>query len=186
MDEAGDYVHSCIRTWVWSGFHDEDAIREMAEEIMEEEDADADVESFIDEELNRKAAAEATWPAQTDCDRIDAVFADLGRQRIVALQNAGNTLDDGFSDVGEVLHLKPKGTYIGYCFYHGQDLERAVAGKGLWLAYADLKDTTAGKMMVGNLVRAAFTAAGFTVSWDGDPGQRIQLPSIEWKRRHRG
>ena len=48
--------------------------------------------SFFAKHSPSTAAAQATWPAETDCDRLDKAFADLEQHGIVARQN--------FSDCG--------------------------------------------------------------------------------------
>jgi hypothetical protein len=84
--------------------------------------------------------------------------------------------------VGERLAERDRDQVMGYCFYHGQDLERAIAGGGLMLAFGNLDAEPAGKRAVGELVAAAFRKAGFEVDWNGDPEKRIHLPGIDWKR----
>lgn len=182
MNDDEKYVRESIRTHVWSGFYDRADTEQMMEEILEG-DVDADeMRRFIASEFAAKAAAERTWPKETDCDRLDRAFAELHRSGICALQNAGYTMSDGHSDVAEVLHAEGFDRFRGYCFYHGQDLERAVAGQGLMLAFADLNDDRAAKTAVGREVIAVLTRAGFKPEWNGDSERRIDLP-IDWKRR---
>src|SRR5262245_19501720 len=55
-------------------------------------DHDADVlrphaERIVREELKARLAEQATWPAQTDCDKLDAAFAELDQVGIVARQD---------------------------------------------------------------------------------------------------
>src|SRR5262249_28086762 len=82
-----------------------------------------------------KEAEEATWGSVTDCDRLDQVFDSLEEQGILALQNAGYTQSEGISDVSELYHDagSEQSGIVGYCFYHGQDLERVMASGNLWL-----------------------------------------------------
>lgn len=183
MNESEQYIADAIKVWIWSGFYEQDDLPSMMEDILDE-DADQDLlMEFMTAEWSRKQEEEKTWPAHTDCDRLDAVFQDLTDVKIVALQNAGYTMSDGHSDVGEVLHDKPKGYYQGYCFYHGQDLERVVNGQDLMLAYADLKDTEEGKKAIGKIVCDVLRKHGFTPVWDGNTAKRISVPGINWKRR---
>ena len=71
----------------------------------------------------------------------------------------------------------------GYCFYHEQDLARAVDGFGLGVAFGDLAGTDSGKREVGQLVKAELERHGFVVKWDGNPDIKIDIPQIVWQRR---
>jgi hypothetical protein len=119
----------------------------------------------------------------TDCDRLDQAFAAMNASGIIALHNAGMTMSDGISDVAEVLHQSNRAKIRGYCFYHGQDLERAVEGAGLTLAFGDLDDDSAAKARIGNEVKKVLECHGFALEWNGDPEKRIEIPGIDWKRR---
>ena len=185
MRETNDYVLGCIKTWVWSGFYGPEDIQEMVGDVLEHDADEAMLRAAVGSELAAKATAEEAWPRVTDCDRLDAVFAELDRGGVIALQNAGYTMSDGYSDVGERLADRDRDQVKGYCFYHGQDLERALAGGGLMLAFGNLDAEPTGKGAVGELVAAALRKAGFEVDWNGDPEKRIHLPRIDWKRRRR-
>ena len=96
------------------------------------------------------------WPEVTDCDRLDEAFEAINTRGIIAIQNAGYTQSDGYHDFREAYARHPKKSEVlGYCFYHGQDLERAVRGGGLYLAFGptDPTDELAGGSLVGNVVR---------------------------------
>ena len=84
---------------------------------------------------------------------MDEAFDELNASGIIALQNTGMTMSDGLEDVGAALHERPRGTVRGYCFYHGQDLERAVNQEGLWLAFGDLNDQADAKIKIGQEIR---------------------------------
>jgi hypothetical protein len=183
MNETEQYIRDAIKVWVWSGFHDQDEVDEMLEDLLEGDvDPDA-MREAIANAFKEKAAAEKSWPAETDCDRLDRVFDALNTNGIVALQNSGYTMSDGRSDVGEALNERGFDKYHGYCFYHGQDLERAVNGGGLMLAFGDIEADPAKKKEVGNEICVALAKAGFKTEWNGDPETRINIPVIDWKRR---
>ncbi|WP_175873929.1 hypothetical protein [Burkholderia sp. BCC0397] len=185
MTDTEKYVMECITRWVWSGFHDPDDVREMMDDILEP-DCDVDrLEGFIETEFQRKLDAEASWPRETDCDRLDRVFDELDGDGICALSNAGYTMSDGRSDVSEVVRDTPHGRYHGYCFYHGQDVERALDGHGLTIAFGDLADDKERSAAVGRQVVEALSRAGFGAAWNGSVTTRIDIPSFDWKRRHR-
>ncbi len=96
------------------------------------------------------------WPAVTVCDRLDEAFEAINARGVIAIPNAGYFQSDGYDDFREAYleHLK-KSEVVGDCFYHGQDLERAVFGGGLYLAFGptDPTDELAGGSLVGNVVR---------------------------------
>lgn len=186
MTDTDTYILDCIRVWVWSGFYDAERVDEMIDDVLED-DADEDLlRAAVAPEFARKAAAEAQWPATTDCDRLDQAFAALDAGGIIALQNAGYSMSDGLDEVSEVLAQRGRRGVVGYCFYHGQDLERALDGQGLSIAFGALADETALKTAVGERICALLRHHGFSVEWDGDPERRIALPRFDWKRRFDG
>jgi hypothetical protein len=182
MNQADEYILNAIKTWVWSGFYSPADVDQMVGDILEDGADEALLRAAVRPEFARKAAAQASWPARTDCDRLDEAFGELGAHGILALQNAGLTMSDGRSDVADVLQQRGRKKFRGYCFYHGQDLERAVAGEGLWLAF-DLDNDGGKKAEVGRAVKAALEKHGFAVEWNGDPETRLRVPGIDWKRR---
>lgn len=185
MTDTDKYVMESITKWVWSGFNDPDDVREMMEDVLEP-DCDVDkLEAFVEAEFERKAAAETSWPPQTDCDRLDALFDRLDEDGICALSNAGYTMSDGHSDVSEAVREAPEGRYHGYCFYHGQDVERALDGHGLMIAFGDLTDDKARSAAAGRQIVEALSQAGFSASWDGSVAARINIFPFDWKRRYR-
>ena len=183
--ETEKYIASKIHMWVWSGFYSRDDVNENLNDILEEDVDEAKLRQLIAEEFSAKLTQELNWPITTDCDRLDLVFRELNNAKVIALQNTGLTMSDGLEDVGMVHQQKPHGTYQGYCFYHGQDLERAVAGEGLWLAYGDMKDTDDGKAQIAKFVINTLANNGFSCEWDGDIRKRIRIPNISWQRRSR-
>ena len=185
MNDADKYILENIRTWVWSGFYSPEEVDEFIDDILEPDADEAMLRAAVLPEFEKKAAAEASWPARTDCDRLDDAFAELNAAGIIALHNAGYTMSDGHEDVGEELHRRGRNGIRGYCFYHGQDLERAVAGEGLTLAFGDLDAEDDQKVVIGREVKQALERAGLSVKWNGDPGTRIEVCKLDWKRRRR-
>jgi hypothetical protein len=183
MNETEEYVAEHIRRWVWSGFYGADDIVGMIDDILEEDCDEAMLKALVEPELARKQQAERAWPPVTDCERLDKVFYHLHEAGICALSNAGYTMSDGHTDVDEAVAGAPQGHYHGYCFYHGQDVERAVDGQGVMIAFGDLRDDPVSNLEVGRSVAAALTAAGFVVEWNGTMKTRINIPAFNWQRR---
>ncbi|MDB5331472.1 MAG: hypothetical protein JWP03_2623 [Phycisphaerales bacterium] len=157
----------------------------MIDDMLEEDADESMLRSAVVPEFEKKAAAELEWPRSTDCDRLDEVFDALNARGVVALQNAGYTSSDGIADSFEIVHKRGRDVCKGYCFYHGQDLDRVVNGKGLWLAFGDLENDKDGKTAIGNLVKETFESFGFEVEWDGNPERRLRIPKLDWRRRGR-
>jgi hypothetical protein len=183
MNETDEYILNTIKTWVWSGFYDPSEVDAMIDGILEDDANERMLRSAVAPEFAKKAAAEASWPKTTDCDRLDQAFAELNSLGVIALQNAGYEMSDGITDVSEVLHEHGRKGIKGYCFYHGQDVERAVTGEGLSVAFCDLDDDRLKKAEIGRLVIDVLQKSGLAVEWNGDPEVRLEITPLDWKRR---
>jgi len=183
-----EYAAGEIRRLVWSGFYDAPAVRDIVlEEIFQPGEIDpAWVEQHIDQEFARKLQVERAWPVVTDCDKLDRAFDELNDSGIIALHNAGYEQDDGIEDVTEVYHeLGAEDSPVqGYCFYHGQDLERAVDGEGLMLSFGDILGADAKGEEIGERIVEVLHRHGLAVTWSGTIAERIELPEIQWRRRY--
>lgn len=168
------YLMSHLMAQVLGGFRPgEWILDELDDLVMTTIDVDDDVAEALVGELDvyvrallaKERALEATWRDATANDLIDRAFAELPRRRIVALQNAGNTQSDCWSDAQEAAaELAGELRYaddaddaddlndedaedgdaygdsewapvLGAVFYHSQDLARAVHGEGLYLGF---------------------------------------------------
>jgi hypothetical protein len=177
-----------IRTLVRCGCYDRD---ELLAQFCEERYAPGelspdDIEAALDHEFEILEKEKAAWPAQTDCDRLDRAFEAISQRGIIALHNAGYAQDDGYEEVQEAyVDVEDEDQVVGYCFYHGQDLERAARGDGLYIAFgpAEPDDEEEQGPRIGRIVSEELQRAGLQVQWDGTFKQRIFLPKIRWQRR---
>lgn len=74
-------------------------------------------------------------------DRLRPAQGDVGlpRRGVSAPEHRGCTQSDGYEDVRAAWEdATRKSGIIGHCFDHGQDLERAVEGGGLYLTLSVL------------------------------------------------
>jgi hypothetical protein len=183
-------ARDAVRRYVWSGFYDTDGIVEIIDEsIFEPGQIDLDwLRAEIMTAFRKKQAEERTWPSTTDCDRLDQVFASLEQQGIMALQNAGYTQSDGISDVTQFYHEAggEQSDIVGYCFYHGQDLERVMESGELWLTYGDILGEDEKGVEIGRRIKHALEGVSFTVEWDGSIKTRLLVKGIKWQRRGKG
>jgi hypothetical protein len=183
MSDVNTHILNAIKTWVWSGFYSESDVQQMIGDSLDKGADEAQLRASVAPEFASKAATEPTWPETTDCDRLDQAFAELNERGIIALQNAGYTMSDGRYEVGLVLRTRGRKGVNGYCFYHGQDLERAVTGGGLWLAFGDFDNDRDSKIEIGRSVRRILEQLGFSIDWSNDAETRIYIPEFDWKRR---
>ncbi len=181
-------IEDDIRNLVRSGFYLPDEVEEIiCDDLHELSGAAADEAcAHIAASFEALRQEQETWPPTTDCDRLDAVFEALGQRGIIALQNAGYTQKDGYDDACSIYHESDDPTsLIGYCFYHGQDIEGAIKGGGLYLAFGPMDpegELTEG-VMIGRIIVAELARQGFTAVWDGTFGARIHVPKLDWKKR---
>ena len=185
MEELPDVVRRYIVALVRGGFETKDQIRKIiCKEIILPEKVDT---SAVVKEIEYQSAAlrkeSEAWPTMTDWDRLARAFARLGQAAVIALHNAGVTISDGESDVAEAYHqAKNKKIIVGYCFYHWQDVDRAIQGGGLALAFGSLQDSI-GAEAIGQRVAEELRVSGLETSWNGSADRRIIIPEFKWQRR---
>lgn len=188
MNKAELYILKSLQQWVWSGFYSIREVNRMVDDILEKEADAVKLDAAVTLEFEKKAEAEMSWPIETDCDRLNQVFARLNELGVIALQNAGYTMSDGFTELAEAEYEReqsshPPGHWQGFCFYHGQDLERAVNGEGLRLAFGSMTGDEAKNIQIGNLIKSIVQEHGFSVEWNGLSTARLNLFPLNWQRR---
>jgi hypothetical protein len=184
MNEIDEYILESIKTRVWSGFDSPEQIQEMITDILEEGANEGMLREAVNLEFAKKRSEEETWPKVTDFDRLNNAFKNLMKSGVLCLHDAGYTMSDGHEDANAVIQSYPSGTFFGYCFYHGQDLERAVTGSGLMLAFDHVEGDVPDKIKVGLAVQIELEKAGFTIDWDQTTSRRINIPKFDWKHRY--
>jgi hypothetical protein len=177
---------------VRGGFEDEAELLEELAQWVEDELGESD--SALVETLAAHARKlfqaqrirEAGWSEPTLNDAIDSAFEELNGRGIIAMENAGYTMSEGWSDVNEVASYQdtpPRGAV----FYHGQDLERGVAGEGLMLAFGAYEDDAtkheAASLAIAREVCEVLGRHGVRTEWNGSVSERIQIPPFEWRKR---
>lgn len=186
------YLFDRVEVAVRGGFEDEDELLESLEAWVEEVLGEADgtlvaeLDAHTRKLLREQRVREAGWREPTLNDAIDSAFEELNANGIVALENAGYTLSDGWSDVNEVAGYQdtpPRGAV----FYHGQDLERGVAGQGLMLAFGAYENDTAkheaASLAIAREVCDTLERHGVETKWSGSIDERIRIPPFEWRKR---
>jgi hypothetical protein len=187
FDELDDF----IRVQVAAGYAPIDDIVDDVLEVFAETTTNTNTLreaalAVAQQALTGHVAEQAGWPDTTDCDRLDAAFAELDRAGIVARQHFSCCGTCGAHDIHDEMDQAEKaGTPSrGYTFFHVQDTEHAVRGESLYLSYGAVdKDRTA-SLAIGHEVVTVLGRHGLSPAWNGKQAHRIALP-ISWQRRRR-
>ncbi len=133
MTESLKYIHDCIQLEVQKGFLPKEEIFVYLTEVVEDEELDEEVsEEWLNQQINKVFDAHQieskNWVPPTDVEKLTQAFDNLCTQNIIALHEAGYTQSDAGVEVSMVeQEIRRHGIYSdGYCYYHGQDLERAI------------------------------------------------------------
>lgn len=183
-------MKSYIERKVAQGFDTPEDIEREAVEVFAEEANESELEEAVGGYTKRAISdhreAERTWPAKTECDRLDEAFKHLEDSGIVARQNFTCCGTCGSSEIGDEIEQAQQRrlTTRGYTFYHMQDTEAAADGYGLYLAYGNVDQTEAEAIRIGREIVAVLERYEFKPSWDGTWNSRIFVP-IKWQRRFR-
>jgi len=191
VGDATDTQRGLVSEWLWYGYCSFESINRWIDENHAAGDGFdlAWIKAFAVRALARKRAAEALWPQVTDVDRLDQAFASLHEQGICAVHWAGHDMDEGMEAVMDALREADEAGvaedhYWGVCFFHSQDMDRALDGQGLLLAFDAIgSDATADTVRVGRKVCEALEQKGLKTSWNGSANSRIELPALRWQRR---
>lgn len=177
-----------VRRAVAAGFSSEQEIREGAIEAFADQADPAQLvphaELATREAVVAHRRAEADWPEETDCDRLDRVFEDLERSGIVARQNFACCGSCGSAEIfDEIDAVRQQGLEVrGYTFYHMQDTDHAVDGAGLYLGYGAVENDPAAALEIANEIVDRLARYGFQTEWNGTVKTRIHV-ALEWRKR---
>jgi hypothetical protein len=181
-------ISTSIARLVWGGFNTKGDIRDDAiYQTQPPVQAKADL-AWIDQQINhewsKKRAADATWPARTDFDRLDDVFKTLRSAGIIALHNAGNTQTDARDDASEEWHrLGGANSGVkGFIFYHGQDVEHVIADGELHIGFSTFPESASPALELARQTALELKQAGFAVTPPPDVDTRILITGIDWKK----
>ena len=173
---------------VAAGFADQDDILQSTIDIFSDEAHAAEIErqapEMIRQALMRHRVQQISWPVLTDCDRLDAAFAALEDDGVIARQNFSCCGNCASAEIwAEIDEARDAGRPArGYAYYHMQDTESAVDGHGLYLGYGACAEGDDATLGVAQEIVARLQAHGLRTDWDGSITKRIAVP-LDWKRR---
>lgn len=169
------------------GFEDSSELFESIREMYY--DMDSFDEVWLKEKISKmqkKHIAESeSWDYPTDFNKLVKVFDQLIGEKIVSLHKAGYTRQDGENDCLEIIEeLKIVGIQAkGYCYYHTQDLERAIQENGeLYIGFGSFDQNSGLTIKIGERIVELLIQNDFSVEWAGSIDTRINITSIDWKK----
>jgi len=191
MTENEELIYESIFNQVRMGFISiseikENIIEEIEDNGFEEEISKQWAVEHIEQEVKKLWEDSKTWKQPTDTQRLIEAFDELCEQNIIALHKAGFTTSEGEYEVVEVERSLRENQVIsdGYCFYHEQDLARAITPENpsLYLAYQKVDNSDEKVTLeVGKKVAKVLKDKGFEVDWNEDVGQKILIPNFSWQ-----
>ncbi len=189
MTENEKYIFDHFQISIKSGFESLEDIIDGTLEAVEDEGWECEIsEEWVREtvtlEYDKNVKDSKTWVHPTDTEKLHKAFDKLCKQNIIALHNAGYTTSDAVYDVREIWNdaedvgFKP----LGYCYYHGQDLERVIETGELMIGFYGAKDNNDKEaIIIGHKVVEALREVGLIVEWNNTASSRISVQNFEWK-----
>ncbi len=196
--EALRDAEDVIRLGLAAGFQSHEVLVEHAAEMLSESHDRADFKGVASAALARMLEERKhqmrSWPAVTDCDRLDAAFEDLNAMGIMARHNwwccsncGSGAMPDEFERLEGVWQGVP---IIGYIYYHEQDTERAAEGGGVYFGIGSMIDCDsdekyeAHSMAIAKMAVGVIESHGLKVEWEGVFAKRPCVV-VNWQRRAR-
>jgi hypothetical protein len=191
MTENEDFILESIVSQVRMGFRSIEEIKDnISEEIEDNGFEDEITEEWAFKHINNEwetlVAESKNWEKPTDTERLVKAFDELCASNIIALHNAGYETSDGEYEVVQVEKelRKNRVKSDGYCFYHEQDLARAIDKKNpnLYIAFqkVDNEDDNV-TIGVGKKIVTVLKKYGFEVDWEEKPTKKILIPNFKWQ-----
>lgn len=208
--ELRDLLRSHVVGAVRLGKSDHEDIIEFCREVYIEDECPADERDrfvrFVADELEKAesehSAGQATWPPQTDCDRLDLVEATLRDRGILLWQVSpccdsctGGELPDRIEEIDQ-RYPGFRSSVRGYAFFIDQTMTEMLAedtNLSVYLAYGwfspDESDVAPelyerNALAIANEVCDVLREQGFELDWDGSFQRKIGV-SLNWQRRTR-
>jgi hypothetical protein len=184
-----DDLHDFVKVQVAAGYAPTDEIIDEATELFGDSTVDPTAltvatRAVLEQAMAAHRAEQTQWPDTTDCDRLDAAFAELDGAGILARQHFSCCGTCGAHEIHDELDQAEKAGHParGFTFFHIQDTEHAVAGDGLYLSYGSADRDQIASVAIGHEVVEVLGRHGLTPGWNGKLAHRISLPLV-WQRR---
>lgn len=186
--ELKDEVLEQLELDIKLGFENEEELFESIREMFyEEEDFEENwFRRVISEKYKKRQKESSTWARPNDFDKLAESFDQLIKQKIVCIHKAGYTKQDGEGDCMETIErLSELGIKtIGFCYYHSQDLARAVDNecRNLYLGFDSPTQDDNEAVKVAIKIVSVLKENTFDVNWNGTVNQRIEIRNLNWQK----
>jgi hypothetical protein len=164
-----------------NGFLAEEEIVASVKNAFVDEPVEHLVERAARKQLPKAVVALAqearSWPAATDCDRLDLAFEVLEERGIITRHHWSCCQSCG---VDAISKLRTDGKR-GYVFYDRQDTQAAVRGQGLYLSYGSF-DAATPALDIAKEIVAVLRGSRLRTEWNQEPDRRVEV-LLDWKRR---
>lgn len=178
-----------IQKEVKAGFDAPSSISRAAIEIFSDEEDEKPILRPIALRLTQEAVdaqvkEQSHWPEITDCDRLDAAFEELQTAGILCRQNFSDCGTCGLYEMDNEIEAAIDRGWDprGFTFYHMQDTENAMEGRGLYLNFGSVEEEATATRRIGRQIVKALNRQGLKTQWNGRLDTRIFL-QLDWKRR---
>jgi hypothetical protein len=179
-----------VEAAVWGGYGSEKqvlvSVEERVEDALGEGETSERLLAYARRLLEERLEEEARWSEPTMNDALDRAFEELNAKGILALQNAGSTVSEGWN-VAEAAAEMSYAPVRGVTFFPGEEVERGVRGGGLLLVFGSFEheptQRAEASLAIAREVRKTLSRHAIKTEWDGSAKTRIRIPPFPWRKR---
>ena len=192
MTENEEFIFESLYNQLRMGFLSIEEIRENIIEEIEDNEFENEISKewafkIIEEEYKILIEESKDWKRPTDTEKLVKAFNELCEINIIALHNAGYTTSDGEYEVVEVERELRNNDKMsdGYCFYHEQDLARAIVPENpsLMLAFQKIDNSDDKTTIeIGRKIVEVLKRNEFKINWDETATRKIEIVDFAWKK----
>ncbi len=192
MTENEEFIFESLYNQIRMGFLSIEEIKENIIEEIEDNEFENEISvewafKIIEEEYKILIEESKQWKRPTDTEKLIDAFNELCEINIIALHNAGYTTSDGEYEVVEVERELRNNNKIsdGYCFYHEQDLARAIfpENPSLMLTFQKVDNSDDKTTIeIGRKIVEVLKRNDFKINWNETATSKIEIVDFAWKK----
>jgi hypothetical protein len=137
----------------------------------------AAIKTEIEYQWSKGQHAAVIWPPRPDWDRLELVFAELEKAHVLVLWHQFETDSEARDDAQSQWRRRGESQsgLIGYVYYLRDDLDVAVDGGKLSLAFGDFERAEMPSHVLGDAIVASFKSVGLEAVLPAHPDGRITV-----------